>query len=73
MSGNKLVTMINQIATFYRRLPPAEAAAEIAGHVEKFWEPRMRRAIYAHGAAGLDSNALAAVALLRARDAHADE
>ena len=45
MNETKLVTMLNQIATFYRRRPPEQAASEIALHVEKFWEPRMRRAI----------------------------
>ncbi len=71
MDGNKLVTMLNQIATFYRRRPAEQAASEIALHVEKFWEERMRVAIYAHldaGGAGLDPNARDALVLLRARD-----
>jgi formate dehydrogenase subunit delta len=64
--------MLNQIASFHRRHPAEAAAAEIAAHVEKFWEPRMRQAIYAHlesGGAGLDPNAAAALSLLKARDA----
>ncbi len=71
MGDNKLVTMLNQIATFYRRRPPEEAASEVALHVEKFWEARMRRAIYAYldaGGTGLDANARDGLMLLRARD-----
>ena len=71
MDETKLVTMLNQIATFYRRRPPEQAASEIALHVEKFWEPRMRRAIYAHldaGGAGLENNARDALVLMRERD-----
>ena len=72
MDANKLVGMLNQIATFYRRRPPEQAASEVALHVEKFWEARMRQAIYAHldaGGAGLDDNARDALVLLRERDA----
>ncbi len=72
MDARKLVGMLNQIATFYRRRPPEEAASEVALHVEKFWEPRMRQAIYAHldaGGAGLERNAQDALVLLRERDA----
>lgn len=71
MDPNKLVSMLNQIATFYLRRPPEEAASEVALHVEKFWEPRMRRAIYAHldaGGAGLADNARDGLVLLRQRD-----
>jgi formate dehydrogenase subunit delta len=72
MHDAKLVTMLNQIATFYRRRPAEEAAAEIAAHVEKFWEARMRRAAIAHldaGGEGLEANAAAALAVVRAREA----
>ena len=72
MDANKLVGMLNQIATFYRRRPPEQAASEVALHVEKFWEKRMRQAIYAHldaGGAGLDNGARDALVLLRERDA----
>ncbi len=66
--------MLNQIASFYRRRPAADAAIEVAAHVERFWERRMRAAGYAHldaGGAGLDANAAAGLALLRAREAGA--
>jgi formate dehydrogenase subunit delta len=71
MEGNKLVTMANQIAGFHRRRKLEEAATEVAAHLQRFWEPRMRRAIYAHldgGGAGLSDIARRAVELAKARD-----
>ena len=46
--GNKLVRMANQIATFFHSQPPSEGPDGVATHINKFWEPRMRRALYAH-------------------------
>ncbi len=72
MDADRLATMANQIAAFYRRRPAGEAAVEVAAHVERFWERRMRDAAYAHldaGGAGLEANAAAGLALLRAREA----
>src|SRR5690554_6595310 len=41
-----LVRMANQIGTFLSAMPDREqAVADIANHLQKFWEPRMRRAI----------------------------
>jgi len=71
MEGNKLVTMANQIAAFHRRLPQEAAAIEVAAHLQRFWEPRMRQAIYAHleaGGAGLSDISRRAVQLAKARD-----
>ncbi len=47
MSPDKLVHMINQIAQFHARQPEAEAAKNIAVHLKRFWDPRMRAAIAA--------------------------
>lgn len=47
MSPDKLIHMINQIAQFHARQPEAEAAANIASHLTRFWDPRMRAAIIA--------------------------
>ena len=72
MDADKLATMANQIAAFHRRRPADQAAIEVAAHVERFWERRMRDAAYAHldaGGAGLDANAAAGLALLRDREA----
>lgn len=69
MDNHRLVTMANQIAAFHRRRPREEAVAEIAQHLRKFWEPRMRAAIRAHleaGGEGLDENARAAIQTLDA-------
>lgn len=42
----KLVYMANQIAAFFQTLPQAEAADGVADHINKFWEPRMRRRFF---------------------------
>jgi formate dehydrogenase subunit delta len=63
----KLVYMANQIATFFASRPEQEAVTEIADHLRKFWEPRMRAKIInftAHGGVGLMPRAEAAVKML---------
>ncbi|GEM_PF-351942 len=52
MSHEKIVRMANQIADFFASYPPAEAEAGIAGHINSFWEPRMRRQLFDHLAEG---------------------
>ncbi|HEX5051341.1 MAG TPA: formate dehydrogenase subunit delta [Planctomycetota bacterium] len=48
MDGAKLVRMANQIAAFFAAEPDRAVALQgIAGHLKKFWEPRMRREIFA--------------------------
>lgn len=42
----KLVYMANQIATFFKSQPASEAAQGVATHINKFWEPRMRRQLF---------------------------
>jgi formate dehydrogenase subunit delta len=42
----KLVYMANQIATFFKTQPESEAASGVATHINKFWEPRMRRQLF---------------------------
>jgi formate dehydrogenase subunit delta len=65
MHVDNLVKMANQIASFYASLPEAETGATaVAGHITRFWEPRMRRALIAHverGGGGLLPLAEAAV------------
>jgi formate dehydrogenase subunit delta len=52
MDVNKLVKMANQIGTFFEADPDRTAAVDgIAGHLRRFWEPRMRRELLAHVAA----------------------
>ena len=42
----KLVRMANQIATFFHSKPREEGEAGVAEHINKFWEPRMRRQFF---------------------------
>lgn len=43
----KLIRMANQIGTFFEsKVDRAEGVAGIAEHINKFWEPRMRRQLY---------------------------
>ena len=66
--GNKLVRMANQIATFFHSQPASEGPDGVATHINKFWEPRMRRQLFDivdnHGGEGLDALVLAAVPLI---------
>jgi formate dehydrogenase subunit delta len=47
--------MGNDIARQFTHLPPSEAAEVIARHIERFWDPRMRRNLEALVAAHDDS------------------
>ncbi len=63
----KLVYMANQIATFFRTQPADEAVEGVATHINKFWEPRMRRQLFAiieHGDSGLSPLVLEAAPLI---------
>lgn len=42
----KLVRMANQIGTFFKSKPHEEGVAGVAEHINKFWEPRMRRQFF---------------------------
>jgi len=50
MSDPKIIVrMANQIGEFFAAYPCHEEAVEgVANHIHKFWEPRMRRQLYAH-------------------------
>jgi formate dehydrogenase subunit delta len=43
---SKLVYMANQIAMFFQSQPANSAAQGVATHINKFWEPRMRRQLF---------------------------
>jgi formate dehydrogenase subunit delta len=69
MQPEKLVMMANQIARFFAAQGEERAVPQIADHIEKFWDPRMRKGIIehvAHDGAGLDPLAVAAIKRLRA-------
>ena len=45
-TDDKIVRMANQIATFFASKPHEEAVAGTAEHINKFWDPRMRRKLF---------------------------
>lgn len=68
MSAEKLVHMANQIALFMESKPHAEGVKSLAGHINDFWEPRMRRQFFElidAGGHGLRPLVLEAAALIR--------
>jgi formate dehydrogenase subunit delta len=42
-TDEKLITMANQIAAFFAVQGEAKAVPAIADHLQKFWDPEMRR------------------------------
>ena len=68
MSPEKMIRMVNQIVTFFETKPHDEGLAGYADHINKFWEPRMRRQLLDHlaaGGAGLKPLAVEAATLIR--------
>jgi formate dehydrogenase subunit delta len=68
----KLVRMANQIATFFLSQPEEIRAEGVATHINKFWEPRMRRQFFEHldkGGEGLLPLVIEASVLIRRPDA----
>lgn len=67
-TSEKLVRMANQIATFFHSKPREEGIAGVAEHINKFWEPRMRRQLFEMidaGGEGFDDYVLAAAPKIR--------
>jgi len=49
MDIQRLVRMANDIGAFFESEPDqAQGARNVANHLRRFWEPRMRREICAH-------------------------
>ena len=64
----KLVRMANQIGTFFQSKPHDEGVAGVAEHINKFWEPRMRRQFFQiieAGGEGFDSLVVEAAPAVR--------
>ena len=65
MNIEHLVKMANQIEAFFKAQTNPELAADgIADHIKRFWDPRMRKQIKAHvaaGGAGLDAMTVEAI------------
>ncbi len=67
--SDTLVRMANDIGNFFRAQGEERAVAGIADHIMKFWEPRMKKQIFAHldeGGAGLKPLTLKALEKLKA-------
>jgi formate dehydrogenase subunit delta len=73
MHAETLVRMVNDISAFFAPAnPEPEAAAEVAGHIKRSWDPRMRRQIveiWQAGHADFSAVGRAAVAILAAEAA----
>ena len=54
MTPDRLVYMANQIGKFFEVQRADEVVPGIADHIKKFWDPRMRKAIFAYIDAGGD-------------------
>jgi formate dehydrogenase subunit delta len=68
MSPDRLVYMANQIGQFFVYQREDEVVPGIASHIKKFWDPRMRQAIFAYidsGGDGLDPRVKEAIQSLR--------
>jgi formate dehydrogenase subunit delta len=69
MSPEKLLYMANQISKFFAHGSEEQAVFNTADHLKKFWDPRMRKVIFAHldaGGAGLDPKVREAISSLKA-------
>ncbi len=45
---DRLVYSANQISNFFRSQKHDQAVAGVETHIAKFWDPRMRKMIFAH-------------------------
>lgn len=52
MSVRDIVRMANQISDFFKAYSHDLAVKETATHIRNFWDPRMRRQLFEHLAAG---------------------
>jgi formate dehydrogenase subunit delta len=68
MHVEQLVIMANDIANFFRSGgEPGASSDQVADHLRRYWDPRMRKQIIDHleqGGSGLSDIARQAVALL---------
>lgn len=70
MDPQHLVDMVNEIAAFFAGEDPPKAAENVANHLRRYWDPRMRKQIVAHasnGGEGLSEVARSGVALISSR------
>jgi len=49
MNNDNLIRIVNRIGAFFSAMPDREEAMrDLAQHVRRFWEPRMRTQLFAH-------------------------
>jgi len=49
MNNDNLIRMVNRIGAFFAAMPDRdEAMLDLAQHVRRFWEPRMRLQLFEH-------------------------
>lgn len=68
MSPDRLIYMANRIGKFFEVQREDEVVPGIANHIKMFWDPRMRKAIFAYvdsGGDGLDPPVRKAILLLK--------
>lgn len=70
MDARKLVKMANEIASFFEAEPDRAVVLEgVAGHLRRFWDPRMRRELLRwqdeHHGEGLKDSVREAIAVHR--------
>ncbi|HRO09955.1 formate dehydrogenase subunit delta [Amaricoccus sp.] len=68
MSHDRLVTMANQIGTFFATQRREDQAGRVAGHLQDYWTPEMREELFRlvdSGAEGLHPLVIEASARLR--------
>jgi formate dehydrogenase subunit delta len=73
MNIDLLIKMANDIGAYFASEPdPEQAARDVAAHLRRYWEPRMRRQMISYyeerRGAGLSEPALRGVALLAAAE-----
>ena len=63
MTDEKMIRMVNQIATFFATQPDTDRAGKVAAHIMDFWDPTMRAQLVQFAqtdGAGLDPIAMEA-------------
>ncbi|OIQ94634.1 NADH-dependent formate dehydrogenase delta subunit FdsD [mine drainage metagenome] len=75
MNIENLVKMANQIGAFFEAMPDrTQAVADVAAHLQRSWEPRMRAALVAHvDGQGGDLRAIVRAAVIAHRGALAPD
>ncbi|MGQ4598623.1 formate dehydrogenase subunit delta [Nocardia sp. R6R-6] len=67
MKISPAMRLATEIAAQFRHVPPQEAAATIAEHIRRYWEPRMRAQLLdqvSHEGQACDAHVAAAADLL---------